>query len=401
MFMLCIRKNNSQEFLLKKSGLERTVWVRLRLLSAGILLVALGLGFMMSSSQAKNTEPEKQVNLILRRIISGQEPGAAVLVVKNSRPVLKRGFGLTDIRTGKSISPRTNFRLASLTKQFTAAAIMLLVREGKLKYEQCLTDIFPDFHEYGREITIKHLLTHTSGLPDYESLMAPEDLDKSLEEQQINDYQVLELLQKAKAGKFIPGTAWDYSNSGYVVLGLIVEKISGVPFGRFLDERIFKPLGMAGTILYERGLNQVKERAFGHTKKNGVWVVKDQSLTSATRGDGGLYSSLEDLLKWEKALNDKSLLTEQEMELATTPVVVRGRGPVEPDGQPASYGFGWFLNPWNGHRRVWHYGETAGFRTAIHRLIDEDLTVIVLSNRDDMDASDLALRIARIYLSQE
>lgn len=399
--MLCIRKNNSQEFLLKKSGLDRTVWVRLRLLTVRILLVGLSLGFMMSCFQAKNNKPEKKVNLILSRIISGQEPGAAVLVMKNGRSVHKKGYGLADIRTGKSISPRTNFRLASLTKQFTAAAIMLLVREGKLGYEQCLTDFFPDFHEYGQAITIRHLLTHTSGLPDYESLMAPADPNKSLEEQQITDYQVLQLLQQEKTGKFIPGTNWDYSNSGYVVLGLIVEKISGVSFGRFLEEKIFKPLGMDDTILYERGLNQVKERAFGHTKKNGVWVIKDQSLTSATRGDGGLYSSLEDLQKWELALANRSLLTEQEIELATTPVMVEGRGPVEPNGQAAAYGFGLFLNPWKGHRRIWHYGETAGFRTAVHRLINEALTVIVLSNRDDVDASDLALSIARIYLSQE
>jgi len=140
----------------------------------------------------------------------------------------------------------------------------------------------------GRAITIRHLLTHTSGLPDYENLMAPEDPDKILEEQQLNDYQVLELLKREQSGKFAPGTEWDYSNSGYVVLGLIVEKASGLPLARFLEEKIFDPLGMEGTILYERGLNQVPERAFGHTKKDGVWIIKDQSLTSATRGAGVL-----------------------------------------------------------------------------------------------------------------
>ncbi|MGQ9801192.1 MAG: serine hydrolase domain-containing protein [Candidatus Saccharicenans sp.] len=355
----------------------------------------------MSCQQHGGTNPEKKVSAILSSKISASEPGAAVLVIKNGQAVLKRGYGVADIRVGNSISARTNFRLASLTKQFTAAAVMLMVREGQLRYEQTLTDIFPDFPDYGQTITIRHLLTHTSGLPDYENLMTHEDPDKSLEEQQINDYQVLELLKKEKSGKFAPGTEWDYSNSGYVVLGLIVEKVSGLPFGHFLEERIFKPLGMDGTVLYERGLNQVPERAFGHSRKDGVWVIKDQSLTSATRGDGGIYSSLEDLLKWEKSLEDRSLLTEQEMELANTPVVVSGKGPVEPDGQPAAYGFGWFLNPWKGHRRAWHYGETAGFRTAIHRLIDWGLTVIVLCNRDDIDASDLAIRIAEVYLDQE
>lgn len=168
--------------------------------------------------QTKDNEPERKVNLILDGMISSPEPGAAVLVMKNVRSVLKRGYGLPYVRTGKSIGPGTNFRLASLTKQFTAAAIGLLVREGKLDYERCLTEFFPDFHEYGRAITIRHLLTHTSGLPDYESLMTPEDPDKSPEEQQINDYQVLKLLQQEKAGKFIPETNWDYGNSGYVVL---------------------------------------------------------------------------------------------------------------------------------------------------------------------------------------
>ncbi|MCX8161265.1 MAG: beta-lactamase family protein [Candidatus Saccharicenans sp.] len=343
---------------------------------------------------------EKRAELLISNLVLGQEPGLAVAILREGTILFKRGYGLTDIRSGYPVDTRTNFRLASLTKQFTAAAVMLLVREGKLAYETRLTDIFPDFSEYAQEITIRHLLTHTSGLPDYENLMPLPDPGLPVEDQQINDYQVLELLKGEKQGKFRPGTNWDYSNSGYVVLGLIVEKVSGLPFGTFLKEKIFKPLGMKATVLYEKGITEVENRAFGHTRQDGKWVVRDQSRTSATRGDGCLYSSVEDLALWDKAWREGTFLNQEEMNLALTPVEVSGQRPIEPGGSPAAYGQGWFLNPWKGQRRAWHYGETAGFRTAIHRFLDSGLTVIVLSNREDIDASRLALNLAEIFLNE-
>ena len=354
---------------------------------------------MMVMCRAANQGPwAKQVDALFLGLISDQEPGAAVLVVKEGRVAFEHGYGVTDLRTRRPIDARTDFRLASVTKQFTAAAVMLLVRDGKLRYEDKLTDIFPDFPEYGQAITIHHLLAHTSGLPDYEDLMPPADPTLPMEQVQIKDAGVLELLKKQNSRKFVPGTRWAYSNSGYVMLGLVVEKASGRPFAEFLRDRIFAPLKMTGTVAYEHGKNDVPNRAYGHTREGGRWREMDQSPTSATLGDGGIYSSLSDLLKWDEALCRHTLLSELEMRPALTPVRVLEGPPTEPDGAPADYGFGWFLNPWKRHARMWHYGETSGFRTAIQRFTDDGLTVIVLCNRADLDVRALAVQAAELYL---
>ena len=321
-------------------------------------------------------------------------PGAAVLVLKHGRVVLERGYGVADLSSQSRIGPKTNFRLASVSKQFTAMAIMLLVHDGKLSYDDRLTDIFLDFPEYGKAITVRHLLQHTSGLKDYEDLMPIAAPTVPVEQIQIHDADVLELLKKQTSTKFIPCTKWDYSNSGYVVLGLIVQKLSGKSFSDFLRERVFLPVGMTNTVAYVRGRYQVSNRAFGHSFEEGKWKQTDQSPTSATLGDGGIYSSLEDLAKWDRGLRENRLLSEREMKAALTPVKVPEGQATEPDGSPAAYGFGWFLNPYKGNKRMWHYGETIGFRTAIQRFERDDLTIVILCNRADLNPTVLALQVA-------
>ena len=340
----------------------------------------------------------KQVDTLLKGLIAEREPGAAVLVAKEGRAVYHSSRGVADVQAMRPIDFRTSFRLASVTKQFTAAAVMLLVRDGKLRYEDLLTDLFPDFPEYGRAITIRNLLNHTSGMPDYEELMPAAGRSVPVEDVQIQDAGVLDLLKRQKAGWFGPGSGWRYSNSSYILLGLIVEKVSGRSFPSFLQKRIFTPLNMINTLAYVPGMNKVPNRAFGYGKENGRWIVTDQSPTSATLGDGGIYSSLADLLQWDEALRRHSLLSEAEMRPALTPVRVPSKGPTGPDGAPAEYGFGWFLNGWKGHGRMWHYGETIGFRTAIQRFTDDGLTIVVLCNRADLDATALSLKVAGIYL---
>lgn len=377
----------------------------LLIISVTICLAAAGLAGsgLKSKSLTENQKLAKQESLdkYLSGLISKGEPGLAAAVLKNGQPAMIYTAGVVDVKSLQPITARSNFRLASVTKQFTATAIMLLARDGRLSYDQSLRDYFPDFPAYGQAMTIRQLLTHTSGLPEYEDLMPAADPAREIEEQQITDRQVLELLKQLKTGDFPPGEEWRYSNSGYVLLGLIIEKASGQPFDEFLHDRIFAPLGMEATILYERNKNTVQSRAYGHTRVSGRWQIKDQSLASATRGDGRIYSSVEDLIKWDQAWRDESLLTNDEKKLALTPVKVRGKGPVDPDGHPAAYGFGWFLNPWEGHPRAWHYGETTGFRTTIQRFYEDGLTVIILANRDDLDPSSLALRLARSFLSSK
>ena len=346
-------------------------------------------------AQAVADSHAREAEAILASLNSGHAPGVAVLILQNGDVAFEQGYGVTDLRSLHPIGEHTNFRLASVTKQLTAMAIMLLVHDGKLKYDDHLTDIFPDFSTYGRAITIRNLLNHTSGLQDYEDLMPPQPASAS--DRQISDKEVLDLLKHQTTTKFQPGTHWQYSNSGYVVLGLIVQRVSGEPFREFLRRRIFVPLHMDHTILYEKGKNEVTNRAYGHTKTGAGWRQTDQSPTSATQGDGGVYSSLTDLAKWDAALRNYALLSEAEFRPAVTPVDVPGIE--EPDGKPAQYGFGWFLNPYKSHARMWHYGETLGFRTAIERFTSDNLTIIVLANRADVDANSLALKLADIYLT--
>jgi CubicO group peptidase (beta-lactamase class C family) len=328
-------------------------------------------------------------------------PGLAVVVIKNGGKAFERSYGVTDLRSMHKIDAQTNFRLASDTKQFTAMAVMLLVKDGRLQYDDRLTDIFPDFAAYGKQITVRQLLNHTSGLLDYEDLMAkPDPALRPDQIPQIQDSEVLELLKQQKTTKFPPGTKWDYSNSGYVLLGTIVAKVSGRSFPDFLRERIFAPLNMSTTVAYVKGKNEITHRAYGHSKESEKWVETDQSPTSATLGDGGVYSSLEDLTKWDRALEEHTLLSEADFRPAITPVKVPGAGPVEPDGKRAEYGFGWFLNAYKGHARMWHYGETMGFRGTIQRFPAHKLTIIILCNRADLVPADLALKLADIYLTQ-
>lgn len=338
------------------------------------------------------------IDAIFSQLKSSNAPGAAVLVVRNGNPVVRQGYGVTDLRTLHPITPETNFRLASFTKQFTATCIMLLVRDGKLHYDDHLTDVFPEFPAYGKAITIRNLLNHTSGLPDYEDILmkqypnTPEDKIP-----QILDAGVLKLLEQQAAGKFPPGSKWQYSNSGYATLAMIVEKVSGESFGQFLHDRIFAPLKMDHTLAYEKGKNEVPHRAFGHTRDKEGWRETDQSPTSAVLGDGGIYTSIDDLVKWDRALREHTLLTATEMQPALTPAQTTGGPATSETGKPVSYGFGWFLDPYKGHKRMYHDGETIGFLTTIQRFPEDGLTVIVLANRTDVDPRDLALRVADLY----
>ena len=340
-----------------------------------------------------------QIEAIFSSLKSSTAPGAAVLVVRDGKVVFCRGYGVTDLHTQHLIGPNTDFRLASFTKQFTAMSIMLLVHDGKLRYDDHLTDIFPEFPACGKPITIRNLLNHTSGLPDYEDLLNAQYPNKPDEQiPQIHDDGVLKLLEQQSAGKFPAGSKWEYSNSGYVVLGLIVQKVSGEPFGQFLHDRIFAPLKMTHTLAYEKGKNDVPHRAYGHTKEKDGWRETDQSSTSATLGDGGIYTSIDDLAKWDRALRDHTLLSESEMQPALTSVQPSAGPAKNEHGETVSYGFGWFLDPYLGHKRMFHDGETMGFRTTIQRFPNDDLTVIVLANRRDVDPKGLALKVADLYL---
>jgi CubicO group peptidase (beta-lactamase class C family) len=335
------------------------------------------------------------LDAIFAPLAGARDPGLAVLVRQDGRTLFERGYGVRDLRGYAKIEAATNFRLASFTKQFTAMAVMLLVHDGKLRYDTSLTEVFPGFPAYGRAITIRDLLHHMSGLADYEELMD----SRWTAEHQIQDAEVLDLLQRESHGKFAPGTSWAYSNSGYVVLGLVVAKVSGQPFDEFLLRRIFAPLHMDRTIVYLKGRNTVADRAYGHSKQDNKLLETDQSSTSATLGDGGIYSNLPDLAKWDDALRNHTLLSEAEMRPALVPATLRDGGMPQTQGpgapsRPMQYGFGWFLDPYQGRSRMWHTGGTMGFRTVIERFTGNGLTIVILCNRTDLDPEKLALQVA-------
>ncbi len=379
-----------------------------------LLLLMTRIGPFLAAAVAQQQVAPQQLETVFAGEVHPGEPGLAVLVKKDGRVVFEKGYGLRKLGADEAITPDTDFRLASFTKQFTAMAIMLLVHDGKLRYDTRLTELFPAFPAYGKDITVRNLLTHTTGLPDYEDLMEKEEKahgPRWTPEHQIQDKEVLALLEKESQGKFPPGTSWAYSNSGYVVLGLVVAKVSGTSYAEFLQQRIFAPLGMKETVVYQKGKNEIRNRAFGHSRENGNLVLTDQSSTSATLGDGGVYSNLEDLSKWDDALANHTLLSVQEMQPALTPVkLADGREPhwpAKPDddnlapGEPVAYGFGWFLDPWRGHTRMWHSGSTMGFRTVIDRFTANHLSIVILCNRTDLDPTKLALQIADLCLGEK
>jgi CubicO group peptidase (beta-lactamase class C family) len=380
---------------------------------AGLAAAAGLVAWIPASAGEARDRREAATGAVFEKLVRPDEPGVAVLVRQDGKTVFERGYGVRDLRSRARLEPDTAFRLASVTKTFTAMAVTLLVRDGKLRYEDTLAEVLPAFPAYGQAITIRHLLTHTSGLPDYESLMAAAEEGRTplwTAERQIRDDEVLALLRGETKGSFPPGTSWAYSNSGYVVLGLVVARVSGRPFGDFLRRRIFEPLEMEDTLAFEKGRNEVRRRAFGHTRDSGAFREADQSPTSATLGDGGVYSTVEDLARWDEALRVSTLVSPAWMKPALTPVTLAGgsatRWPAEPGddnlmpGRLVSYGFGWFLDPWRGHARMWHHGSTSGFRSVIERFPDDSLTVVILANRDDLDVKALALEVAEPYLTR-
>lgn len=322
---------------------------------------------------------EAAIDRIFADYRGAESPGAVVRVIRDGTPVATRAYGLANVEEKIPVRPETNFRLASVTKQFTAMSILILVDRGELALDDTLTDVLPEFPGYGDAITLRHVLQHTSGLIDYEPFV-PEDSEK-----QIVDREVLDLMMQRDRTYFPPGSEYRYSNSGYAVLAMVVEKTSGRSFADFLEENIFGPLGMHDTVAHQEGVSVVANRAYGyHVGESGV-EFSDQSPWSAVLGDGGIYTSVIDLTKWDRALYDHPFVRPELLGEAFTP----GLG---------DYGFGWRIDEYRGHRRMHHEGSTIGFRNFIQSFPGERLTVIVLSNRREPEVQSLAEQVADLYL---
>lgn len=326
--------------------------------------------------------PLQQVDALMQAY-GGDVPGASVLVSRNGVPILERSYGFANLEEKTPASSRSNYRLASVSKQFTAAAILLLVEDKRLALEDNIRRWLPTLPPVADGITLRHLLVHGSGLVDYEDLM-PADLAG-----QLHDADVLRLLEGQDSLYFPPGTGYRYSNSGYALLALVVERASGIRYPQFLERRLFAPLGMSGTLAYVDGGPAIADRAYGYSPVQAHWVRTDQSTTSAVLGDGGIYSSVHDLAKWDAALYDDRLLSDESRALMFAPWVAT-------DDPEVRYGFGWRITA----QTAWHSGETIGFRNVIVRYPEQRLTVLILTNRDLPEPYAVATAIAESFLEQ-
>jgi len=344
------------------------------------LLALLCIAIACCGSAAIAAESQANVDDILRAY-EGAVPSASVLVISHGKPLVRRSYGLANLEGKTAATPQTNYRLASVTKQFTATAILLLAQDKRLSLDDPIRKWLPSLPKSDDAILIRHLLSHTGGLIDYEDIMPV------TQKTQLRDIDVLHLLEGEPRLYFKPGSDYRYSNGGFSMLALIVEKASGKTFQAFLHERIFAPLGMRNTLAYVTEGPPVPNRAYGYTLTDGRWQRTDQSLTSAVLGDGGVYSSIDDLAKWDAALYDARLLSDASRKLAFTPWT-------KTDDATVEYGFGWRITG----ETLWHSGETVGFRNVIVRYPRRQLTVVVLTNRDDPEPYHMALEIAGRFL---
>lgn len=312
-------------------------------------------------------------------------PGVAVAVVKDGKPVLAKGYGMANVEWGVPVTENTVYQLASVSKQFTATGIMMLVEEGKLSLDDKLPKFFDKLPAAWGNVTVRQLLNHTSGIKSYTSLPS---FEKTLR-QDFTKEEIIKMAADAPVD-FAPGEKWLYNNTGFYLLGMMIEKVSGKEYGTFLNERIFQPLGMTSTRLND--LHEViKLRATGYAweggkLRNGEYVSPTQPFSA-----GALISTVTDLAKWDAALYTEKLLKRASLEQMWTPEKLN-------DGKPLTYGYGWGVDVYRTRKRVSHGGGINGFSTFISRFVDDKLTVIVLSNLEGGSAGRLADGIAEFYI---
>jgi CubicO group peptidase (beta-lactamase class C family) len=317
------------------------------------------------------TEPNLDNEFIdyLFKDYSGNKPSASVILIKNGQIEIAKSYGYSDLDNNVLATPKTNYRIASVTKQFTAMAIMILVNQDKLSYETKLTDIFPEFPKYGEKITIRQLLTHRSGLVKYNRFI------EEGQTKQMLDKDVLNGLLETDSTYFHSNTKYAYSNTGYAVLALVVEKTSGMSFAKFMEKEIFQPLEMMNSTVLETN-KEIKNRAYGYIVKDTLIIAKDQSITSAIQGDGGIYSSALDYYRWDKALYTDKLIPKNELDNAFYNYDKNGKS------NESGYGFGWNIGYFKGIKILQHGGSSTGFGSHVIRIPSENISVAIFTNRN-------------------
>ncbi len=321
-----------------------------------------------------NLDIEQNINTFVNTFISNDSPGLSMIVVKENQPLFKKSYGMADIEKQLPVHSGTPFYLASVSKQFTAMCIMILEERGLLDYDDQLKTHIPEIPNHWDAITIHHLLTHQSGIFDYLN-------DLELYAEGITNTQMLDALIQHGELEFTPGAKYEYSNSGYLILAIIVDRVSGQPFQAFLRENIFEPLGMNNSLGYDESRPDLPNRAIGYLN-NG----KPHDYDILTMGDGGMFSTIDDLYKWDQSLYTDQLVNSATLELAFTSHESKG------------YGYGWDIRSQYGSERHAHGGAFNGFRTQITRFPEKQFSVIILSNGTYEWVGDLHDEIIRVYL---
>ena len=351
-----------------------------------VVAIALSTGPTLASGQAELDKLQRQIDSVVAVALDeGIAPSYAVGVRIGDEVVTARGYGLADLENAVPASGETVYRIGSLTKQFTAVAIMQLVEQGRLTLDDDLAKLVPSCSTEGHTVTIHHLLTHTSGFGSY--TQQPEFEWKSRLD--LTNGEVIDLINRERMA-FIPGEDQRYSNSGYYLLGMVVEAASGQSYGEYVEEHIFRPLQMAGSsYCHERPI--IKHRAAGYSL-DGSAVVNDEPISMNPPGAaGGLCSTVLDLLRWQQALTDNELITAASFDRMMTPAILN-------DGSVTPFGYGLVIIDFQGHRKIAHRGGISGFSSALAYYPEDRLTIVVLANSDEVDPTSMEGVIARIVL---
>lgn len=312
--------------------------------------------------------------------------GLSVAVARHGKVILSKGYGLAEVEHDVRADGDSMFRMGSITKQFTAAAIMRLVEQGRIRLDDPITKHVPGYNAQGREIMVRHLLTHTSGIKNYTKLkriMVDEP------EREFTRQEMLDMVQNEPLA-FDPGTKFEYSNTGYYLLGMVIENVSGKDYCAYLQDEFFGPLGLTHTRC-DSNTEIIKGRAQGYTLA-GEKLVNDRGLaTSTTFAAGGLVASAHDLVVWADALASGKVVSPASYQLMSTPSALAGGGASE-------YGFGFFIDSLDGHARIQHGGDIFGFNSWLARFPDDGVTVAVISNSLPISSTRVANRLSRVAL---
>lgn len=329
----------------------------------------------------------QRLDSLMRASFPADQPGAAAIVVRNGEVLLRGGYGMADLELGVALRPEHSFRIGSVTKQFTGAAILMLAKEGKLTLDDRLTRFFPDYPTGGRTVTVQHLLAHTSGIRSYTDM--PE-WEPTIREDRTVDEMIA--LFRDEPFDFEPGSRWAYSNSGYFLLGAIIEQVSGMSYADFIANRIFGPLGMDGSS-YDITPRITPNRVRGYSRNADGWVNADFISMTHPYAAGSLLSTVDDLARWDAAITSGELLSEASWAHAFEPVPLN-------DGRSTGYAAGWLIGRMGEYRTHEHDGGIDGFSSNTMRVPDAGLFVAVLTNADRPLASptQVTLRLADIVL---